>query len=753
MANIYNAVFIISQERPGAPVAEGEPGVSRRDLWLTRVVHLEPNAPPPDATFVWEFLDKPSGSAVAFLDETTGGATQTSARVKFTPDVWGTYRIRLIINKGQYSQVQLAAAVLTNTGAVMNRGWRLPAFKEIDTEGNFPGQERGYADDWDTIILDILEHGFGGGGGGTGLPTATLHSHLEGNADGSWLQNTTGITMPDVPTATIGFDSVNTSPRGEGQILKIVGQGAAADGLDDAGFGGDVYIFGGAVAPAENTFRAGSVRIVGGRNDGNGGESSTGGDVEISGGASSTIGGSVYLDGGDSSYSSKILIGSRVDSLIGIGKASYGAAMYIANNIVSFGAATQVQLPLDFQIGTTAVGPTVTAPNLTELTDGSETALHSHAGGGAPSTHATTHEPGGVDALAVDAAAAIGSLRTLGTSATSACAGNDARLSDNRVASGLATTSTTVVNVSDATAPVAGQALVATSSTHATWQSISGLPEAVGQYSHLEGNLDGSWAQNTEGIFLSSRADNRTTPALIGFSTFAATNGRGISVVGQASNSTGGSVLVHGGASDDIESGVGGIVDIQGGQGGLTGGNVLVDAGVTTGFAGIFIGTRTNNHIYLGRGTSGGAPALILSPGASDSPTVVHCGVEGSIDLPGGVATHRFQIQGAEVAASVTAANLNLLCGSAEITGLHTHPASSGGGSSYSCTFIHSTLTNGTLHVTHSLGRKYVVCEVYDDAGYKVIPDSVRVINTSTLEIDLSSFGTLTGTWAAVVVG
>ena len=44
-----------------------------------------------------------------------------------------------------------------------------------------------------------------------------------------------------------------------------------------------------------------------------------------------------------------------------------------------------------------------------------------------PDTHATFHEPGGGDAMAVDAAAATGSLRSLGTGATQAAAGNDGR--------------------------------------------------------------------------------------------------------------------------------------------------------------------------------------------------------------------------------------------------------------------------------------------------------------------------------------
>lgn len=49
-----------------------------------------------------------------------------------------------------------------------------------------------------------------------------------------------------------------------------------------------------------------------------------------------------------------------------------------------------------------------------------------------PTAHATSHQPGGSDAMAVDAIAATGSLRTLGTGATQAAAGNDSRLSDAR---------------------------------------------------------------------------------------------------------------------------------------------------------------------------------------------------------------------------------------------------------------------------------------------------------------------------------
>jgi hypothetical protein len=60
-----------------------------------------------------------------------------------------------------------------------------------------------------------------------------------------------------------------------------------------------------------------------------------------------------------------------------------------------------------------------------------------------------------------------------GSSGTTACVGNDSRLSDDRAASGLRS-ATTLVSVSAATAPSAGQLLTAVDSTHATWQAPTG---------------------------------------------------------------------------------------------------------------------------------------------------------------------------------------------------------------------------------------------------------------------------------------
>lgn len=64
------------------------------------------------------------------------------------------------------------------------------------------------------------------------------------------------------------------------------------------------------------------------------------------------------------------------------------------------------------------------------------------------------------------------SLPAFGVGAGTFCQGNDARLSDDRVASGLRSAST-VVSVSAAAAPTVGQILTAVNGTTATWQTPS----------------------------------------------------------------------------------------------------------------------------------------------------------------------------------------------------------------------------------------------------------------------------------------
>jgi len=118
-------------------------------------------------------------------------------------------------------------------------------------------------------------------------------------------------------------------------------------------------------------------------------------------------------------------------------------------------------------------------------------------GGGAPAAHATTHEPGGSDTMAVDAAGATGSLRTLGTSSTSACAGNDSRLSDARTPTAHASTHNAGGGDAMAIDAVAGTGslrTLGTSSTAACAGNDSRLSDArtptVHATSHKDGGTD-----------------------------------------------------------------------------------------------------------------------------------------------------------------------------------------------------------------------------------------------------------------------
>jgi hypothetical protein len=74
--------------------------------------------------------------------------------------------------------------------------------------------------------------------------------------------------------------------------------------------------------------------------------------------------------------------------------------------------------------------------------------------------------------------AGTATIRAIGTTGTTACAGNDGRLSDDRNTSGLRTT-TTVVSIGSATAPSNGQVLTASSSTAAAWATPLTLTAAA----------------------------------------------------------------------------------------------------------------------------------------------------------------------------------------------------------------------------------------------------------------------------------
>ncbi len=70
----------------------------------------------------------------------------------------------------------------------------------------------------------------------------------------------------------------------------------------------------------------------------------------------------------------------------------------------------------------------------------------------------------------------------------------------------------------------------------------------------------------------------------------------------------------------------------------------------------------------------------------------------------------------------------------------------------YPYSFTNSTLVSGILTVTHNLGKVLCLCQVYDDQKRLVMPDEITLTNINSLSIDLSSFGTISGTWQVLVI-
>ncbi len=70
-----------------------------------------------------------------------------------------------------------------------------------------------------------------------------------------------------------------------------------------------------------------------------------------------------------------------------------------------------------------------------------------------------------------------------------------------------------------------------------------------------------------------------------------------------------------------------------------------------------------------------------------------------------------------------------------------------GSGSSYTTSFTNANLSSGILAVTHNLGVTYPVVIIYDENDNVIESDEITYSTTNEIAIDLSSFGTISGTW------
>jgi hypothetical protein len=67
--------------------------------------------------------------------------------------------------------------------------------------------------------------------------------------------------------------------------------------------------------------------------------------------------------------------------------------------------------------------------------------------------------------------------------------------------------------------------------------------------------------------------------------------------------------------------------------------------------------------------------------------------------------------------------------------------------------FVNGDLTAGVITFTHNLNNAVVMVQVFDNNGQLIIPDTIDNTGVNTTEVDLTSFGTLAGTWNVIIVG
>jgi hypothetical protein len=70
-----------------------------------------------------------------------------------------------------------------------------------------------------------------------------------------------------------------------------------------------------------------------------------------------------------------------------------------------------------------------------------------------------------------------------------------------------------------------------------------------------------------------------------------------------------------------------------------------------------------------------------------------------------------------------------------------------GGGATYVTAFSNASLVAGILPVTHALNNRVAHVVIVDNNYKTIIPDEITSTGVNTMQVDLSSYGTISGTW------
>ena len=244
------ASIAFDQARPSGP-SYGTPSVARNDLWEGRVITCRSTESGPTSWF-WELLDVPPGSAAAL-------ATPTTANATFTPDVPGSYRVRLTVNGGGPGNVQvlIAGVRYNSSGVLVNRGWQSPAFGEVAGDDNTAGNVRGYAPKFEYILADLLTFISGGGSGGPGNATfltadgtGTTPANYQAIVAGAGISTTpnAGAHTFTIALGTVPLTNIASGTgylHGTGSAPSYVSTLALSDLANAGGANGDVMYWNG----------------------------------------------------------------------------------------------------------------------------------------------------------------------------------------------------------------------------------------------------------------------------------------------------------------------------------------------------------------------------------------------------------------------------------------------------------------------------------------------------------------------------
>lgn len=125
----------------GSVSGAGTAGEGRKDLVLGETVDLsDAEGANSGASYFWEFLDTPPGSATILSGD-------TSATPSFVPDTEGSYWVQAIVDGSDVSS-EILAVSLTVIGD------RVPAFNETDDDYDAAGNQKG----WHPALHAILTY-------------------------------------------------------------------------------------------------------------------------------------------------------------------------------------------------------------------------------------------------------------------------------------------------------------------------------------------------------------------------------------------------------------------------------------------------------------------------------------------------------------------------------------------------------------------------------------------------------------------